>query len=349
MKDRMRRWIFRLSCAPASMVLLVTTGAHALTRVVPDHFSTIQGAIAASGQFGDTVLVRPGTYREHLDFLGKDVVLRSVAGPETTIVDAAGLGASVVYLAGCGETARLEGFTLRGGSTTVGGGIYVRDSHDHGPMVDGNWIIYNAAIYGGGVRLLSTARVQRNRIAFNEALVGGGGIRCEALANSLPPVISENEIFGNRVTGTDDPMYSGGGIYILASSTPLITRNIIACNDAPRTGGMIVSPVEGATVEGNTVFANWGHRGVGGLYSLNGQNLPAIIFRSNVIAFNLGGGVECAQYSAGIIAECNDVHGNNPEFLNEECTDVFTGNSNINEDPLFGQAAGCPLRRGIFV
>ena len=56
---------------------------------VPDDFGTIQLAIDVSSP-GDVILVRPGTYIETIDFKGKAITVRSVEGPEVTIIDRAG-------------------------------------------------------------------------------------------------------------------------------------------------------------------------------------------------------------------------------------------------------------------
>ena len=50
---------------------------------VPADQATIQGAITAATVV-DTVLVQPGTYTENINFGGKDLVVMSAAGPEST-------------------------------------------------------------------------------------------------------------------------------------------------------------------------------------------------------------------------------------------------------------------------
>ena len=85
-------------------------------------FCTIQTGIDAAGS-GDTVLVSPGTYHETIDFIGKGVTLRSIAGPDATTIDASGLNDSVVKcVSGEGPDAVLQGFTITGGAGAIEGG-----------------------------------------------------------------------------------------------------------------------------------------------------------------------------------------------------------------------------------
>jgi len=57
-------------------VLIAATLAHAETRLVPGDYATIQQAIQDCND-GDVVVVEPGTYFELINFLGKDIVVRS--------------------------------------------------------------------------------------------------------------------------------------------------------------------------------------------------------------------------------------------------------------------------------
>ena len=181
--------------------LLTAGGVEAATRIVPDQFPRIQDAIVASSVAGDTVLVRPGTYLENIDFLAKDVVVKSFSGPQVTTIDGSQPSnpdrASVAILQGVGNGARLEGFTLRGGTGSrgmtigtvkAGGGVCVSDNRDLGPVVQGNWIIDNHADKGGGVLIAGAVRLRANRIAGNVAGPGpppigvGGGVLLDELA-----------------------------------------------------------------------------------------------------------------------------------------------------------------------
>ena len=92
-------------------VITIASSSSATTRIVPTQFATIQSAMQASAASGDTVLVSPGAYHETVNFLGKEIVLRSVGGAGVTTIDANALDGSAVLMAGVGERARVIGFT----------------------------------------------------------------------------------------------------------------------------------------------------------------------------------------------------------------------------------------------
>lgn len=322
----------------------------AATRIVPDQFSTIQGAMVASAANGDTVLVRAGTYMEAVNYLGKNVVLKSMNGPEVTIIDAADRGVSAVYMEGLSSGARLEGFTIMHGVGSVngpasgGGGVHSSESHGAGPIIEGNWVKDNTASYGGGILIWGPARVLRNRITNNQAVTTGGGISAHHIeVGTDVQEISENEIFGNRTAGGVNQQ--GGGLMMNHLQVAFVTRNVIACNESDRGGGCYINRgPSGRFIENNTVFANWGRNGVGGMHLLLRSDYPPLELTKNAIVFNFGGGVECQfiLLNGTVGAECNDIFGNNPDIVGEECGEVIGVNNNFREDPLFGSTLGCP-------
>lgn len=80
---------------------------------VPESYPSIQAAIDASSD-GDTVLVSPGSYLEHVDFLGKAVELRSSDGPMVTTICGRGSG-PVVFAEGVSGACSVQGFSIEGG------------------------------------------------------------------------------------------------------------------------------------------------------------------------------------------------------------------------------------------
>jgi hypothetical protein len=187
-----------------------------VTRIVPDNHPTIQTAINASSS-GDTVLVRPGTYFENIKIVSKNVVLKSISGPGVTTINGSQPdhpdSASVVHVFGVGASGRVEGFTIRGGKGSAsltslvgrrGGGVMIEAGTGQGPVIEGNWIMYNTVggnalpREGGGVCAYGPARILRNRIAFNSLSGDGGGLYySDYMSGAMTRLVIENEIYGN--------------------------------------------------------------------------------------------------------------------------------------------------------
>lgn len=178
------------------------------------------------------IQVMPGTYEEQIDFLGADLHVVAVGGRLATVLDALGLGTVVTAVSGEVD-ARIEGFTIRGGSATHGGGIDVVDSALH--VLD-NEIIGNVAVqcvgdgcaFGGGIRLLrSDSVIEGNTLAENDA--GWGLAEDGSDGGGIAAVFGQPEIFDNTIV--DNTAGDGGGLWF-AKSAALVYNNIIAGNEA---------------------------------------------------------------------------------------------------------------------
>jgi hypothetical protein len=200
-----------------------------------------------SAVLGDTVLVAPGTYYECIDFLGKDIVVKSEAGPEVTVLDGSRGDNSVVLFAGPETRAAvLGGFTITGGSGSKehaserrGGGIYSRDAS---PTVRGNRVVANrvhGAVFatGGGMRAGSgyaglprpSPLIVDNVFESNQAVGNGGGlavVRCCAIVE------------GNTFR-SDSCKSDGGGLwlYLITGETVTLVKNEFWDNTAGDHGG----------------------------------------------------------------------------------------------------------------
>ena len=114
---------------------------------VTSPFRTIQFAIEHNNTSnGDIILVGPGTYRENINFRGKDITVGSLTlttGDKSyvseTIIDGGSPSNSdsasvVTFIGGETSSAKLVGFTIQNGSGTkvssnrYGGGIYTYNS-----------------------------------------------------------------------------------------------------------------------------------------------------------------------------------------------------------------------------
>ena len=144
-------------------------------------FMTISDAIAACGS-GDTVQVMPGTYYESINFAGLTIVVESIDGPESTIIDGSGLDTSVVRLwGGESSSAVLRGFTIQNGNYVLGSGIVSNSA----ATVENCIIRFNQASYGGGIYQ-----------------VGGDGLGLN---------ISETHFCGNTPNDIEGPWNDAGG------------------------------------------------------------------------------------------------------------------------------------------
>ncbi len=217
---------------------------------VPDDIPTIQEAIDAAGE-GCTIHVSPGTYAEQLDFMGKAVTVRSIDGPEATIIRGNQERTVVTFNRGEGRDSVLDGFTITNGGTLEGGGG-IRCAGGASPSILNNIITGNKTTYmGAGIFCTHESHplISKNIISRNESDMKAGGIAC--FVNSSPKIVN-NVIFGNSAN-------YGGGIYCRQSSFPFISNNTISLNEARRHGGGIACTADSSRCSiTNTIF--WKNR-----------------------------------------------------------------------------------------
>jgi len=123
--------------------MLPVVGA-AATIWVPDDHGTIQGAIDNASS-GDTIMVRPDTYVENIDFLGKAITVKSEQGAVVTIIDGNQNDSVVTFCPDLGMPPKIEGFTIRGGLAAQGGGIRCQHSN---PTISLCFITQNTTLDG---------------------------------------------------------------------------------------------------------------------------------------------------------------------------------------------------------
>lgn len=203
------------------VLFLLPSCLFATTLYVPDDYPEIQDAIEAASE-GDTVLVGPGSYGA-VDFLGKNIVVLSEEGPDSTYIVPGGDYGNVMFVNGESSDAVLQGFDISNG----GRGIYIEDSS---PTVRGNHISghYNGYAGGGILASGSQSLIQNNVIIGNSTMGGsytnyGAGV-CLSGGSSVTlqnNVIAENESF------------LGSGVCLLSGGTSAsLVNNVIAYNPA---------------------------------------------------------------------------------------------------------------------
>ncbi len=280
-------------------------------------FLTIQGALDAAAD-GDEIVVGPGTYDETIDLLGKQVTLRSSDGPAATIIDIAGMAASVVTCtSGEGPGTVLDGFTITGSAQPDdGGGIYVQAA---GPTITDCLVTGNTAGRdGAGMYVTGNAAptVFGCTFAGNTAGRHGGGVHTRSIAIT------------HCVFSTNTAL-RGAGFYMLQGLQTDVT-NCLFIDNAGAEGTAIWMGVFDAAadvaVTNCTFSGNTGGLG-SGIYILSACEVAIHV-------------ANCVLWEQVVIdSSC----GTSNVF--EHNNGVFpSGVNNINADPMFLDAAGDDYR-----
>jgi parallel beta-helix repeat protein len=263
------------------MALLFNTANATVWYVHPDStLNTIQVALDGCAS-GDTVLVGPGWYYEHLvwpNTNGIDLVSEfGCSTGSTANISGSNTGRVITITTGVDTTTVIKGFQICNGYAGRGGGI--RCSNGSWPIIVGNCIVDNTA----------------------DSV--GGGISC----NAASPVIDSNTITSNT------SMYYGGGIGLGNASHPTITRNLISDNIAQNQhGGGIISGGVGSAcspiITDNTITNNTADGGGGGIMVVQGQATISSNVISNNHASTQGGGITCSGLMGNVLN--NTISGN---------------------------------------
>lgn len=230
---------------------------------------SVQSAIDAASN-GDRVLVHAGTYFEAIDLRGKDLEVLGVDGPESTVIDATGLGTSTVTMnQGEPETSRFAGFTVVGG---VGKPI---------PPYDQGWV------GGGGIHVDKTSapRIENCIVRNNTANVGGGIMYG---GGGLATIADRERIFDCRIVDNHAIGVSsaGGGCASIAG----MVRCWIEGNSSVQIGGgVIAAQMRECVVRGNTAGNYGGGAAGGGDINTKATTFVDCLFEGNTAT--IGGGV----------------------------------------------------------
>lgn len=253
-------------------LVLTYTHVHAAVIDVPADQPTIQAGINAA-EDGDTVLVTDGIYRGegnvNIDFMGKQITVKSLNGAKATIID-------------CGRKTETRGFTFQNEET-------------HDSVLEGFTIKNGVHKIGGGISCnMSSPTIRDCIITQNRATSvsnndGGGGIY--SLYSS--PLISGCTITHNIAASRD-----GGGIYfsqrkliVDGVSTILPPPNLINCDISNNIGIGILCNRSTPVIKDSTIFKN------------SEQGIVCYYFSLGVIVENCrieknAGGVICTEMSS---------------------------------------------------
>lgn len=276
--------------------------------------STIGAAINAAVS-SDTILVAPGTYLENLVFGGREIVISSTEGPETTIIDGSARSESVVRLVDEeGSETVLNGFTLINGTGSgtadvqFGGAVSCKNSF---PTLSNNIMHDNSADFGGAIdadggSLRIIGNVFFDNVATDcdaDHLCGNGG------AINL---FNATAVIENNVMIDNTALLNGGGLAIeitlvLGEFDILCRNNLIVENTAERHGGGIYQIFRGSLlIQGTTISRNLSSEGGDGFY-IGGNGGATADIRNSILYGNGGGDNEIMLADGEIRVRYSDI------------------------------------------
>ena len=288
------------------LLVVVSSAAHAATLQVPATYSTIQAAIDASTH-GDTVAISPGIYKEHINFLGKNIVVRGIAGRDATFIEATDFAEPIVSIEN-GETsgAVLEGLTIR--YAVDAAGVYCYNSS---PIIQWCTMSFNSEQGRGGQGIYchtNSAAIIRYNLLHDNAAQYGGAIR---VYRATRVSIHHNEMFGNWGN-------YGSAIWSSVSDTASIHHNLIHGN---QTRAAVYFRSGPHVFFGNALVGN-----AAGLAFSNGPGPAYVVIKNNIITGS-GGDAMGPLYTSTASASYNN-------FWNNE-GGGFPGFEGISVDPMF--------------
>lgn len=248
--------------ASAKQIWVDTTGTDTVRvnqGTEPDPYKTISHAItqayADMDTTGarDTVFVQPGIYHDSLRFNRDTLVVKSVSGAKTTVINGDSVRTVVSFTQSPAVTV-LDGFTITRGTPY---GILVTDIQDgfsSSPEIRNCIVRRNFG--SGGIYLTGSFSSIHHNVIDSNVTASGGGISC---TNSAPSIWS-NTIRANTVSSASG---SGGGIGCINSS-PLIWNNLIQHNSVAGgagggislTGFLRTLPTTPALIQNNLILNN---------------------------------------------------------------------------------------------
>ena len=224
-------------------------------------YVSFQSEIDAASD-GDTILVAPGTYEGNINFNGKNVVVASeylTTGDSsyirTTIIDAKQNGSVVRFENNETNQAALIGFTITGGYSVKGAGVYISGGAE--PTLSNLRVLGNSTYIcetddyydeaeGGGVYVNGGSPIlEETTIRDNSSELNGGGLY---LANTDLDFIYVT-VYNNHALNW------GGGLFT-TTTTSRIKHTDISLNSASRGGAIYAQTFSDLMINNSTFSSN---------------------------------------------------------------------------------------------
>ncbi len=256
-------------------------------------YKTVQKAVDVAS-YGKTIIVRSGDYDETVTFNSDNhLTVRSAKASQPVIKK------GVVFNA----SATLSYITVQNQS---GSGISIANA---GPVISNCKITSSSATNGGGIYMFNSNPLIENSTVTSCSATSGGAI----YISSASPVI-KNCTIGGADTLKNSATGNGGGIFISASSRPVIQNSVIHYNSAFNGGGIYNNSINVVTLDGtNTIKDNTAVNG-GGIYCDSNSSGSVNMLISSVIknnsATSSGGGIYCVNGTGSVTVSGSTVEGN---------------------------------------
>jgi hypothetical protein len=350
------------SLLPLLLLTFALPPAFSATIRVPVDWPTIQAGIDAANE-SDTVLVASGLYvgpgNRNMSFAGKNLVLCSEAGVESTIIalDADNVDPARAISFQSGETGAsiVQGFTIRNGYWPSQAGAIL--CHGASPTIRDCVFLENRAAGGGAMYIVNSSSIVEGCVfTGNEAYNGQGG----AIASATTPALVIAECSFVENAGTE-----GGGVSCGWGSSARISKcqflsnarsglycrvaNVVidGCtftfNSTPGLGGAVSTASSDLFVTGCTFFANTsdGAADGAGIHLGIWSSIPsAATIENTIIAFSTVGDAISCQVPSTAVLSCCDVFGNEGGDWVSCIAGQLHQRGNISQDPLFCDAPG---------
>ncbi len=202
-----------------------------------DPYCSIQTAIGNAVDT-DEIVVAPGTYIENLDFLGKAITLKSLEGPDVTILDGGSPGPddrrqTVTFEQGEGRDSLLDGFTITNAFSIGGyGGIRCDESS---PTISNCVIRDNTGEVGGGIGVFNGSPVIHGCLIVDNRAYGGVGVF--VAGSSSDTLITNCTIAHNSTLGG---VNAGGGVMANSSGDVTVENSVVWGNEAEQGPQLVV-------------------------------------------------------------------------------------------------------------
>jgi hypothetical protein len=356
-RNPMKRIMMTIAMLFFILMIPLATASFGATIIVPDDQATIQAGIDAAVN-GDTVLVRDGTYllTAAIDFKGKAITVESEHGASSCFLDGQQTTRVVYFHSFEGNNSVLQGFTIRNGHSTQGGGIYLITSS---PTISDCTIRDNVvsqptgmSVQGGGIYssasspIISNCTITNNLSSGGADTIYGGGI---FITNGGAPIITNTTISSNQVRSSWSAL--GGGIFVDGPSSPIISDSDISYNSAQdpswtaQGGGIYFAANTFPRLDNCIINGNSAKEG-GGILFNGSVSYPGLTNCTIVrnIATSHGGAIYFYNASTDIInsilwensPENIYLAGNsNPNITYSDVDPLYPGTGNIDANPAF--------------